>query len=120
MTKNRVPQEMPDVALDRLLRVASDPAVPEGAEARLMARLRQAEIGSNVVAMPVRRKAVDISWLTALPLAASLAAGIYLGASDIGAFYFPLLDSSTQIGALDGGLTTGVDEADNYAEEDLS
>ncbi len=59
-------------AIDQMLGLATRPPLPPDFEARMMARLP-----SNVVPFKLR-------WTAALPLAASLALGIYLGALDLG------------------------------------
>lgn len=103
----------------RLLRLASDPALPEGATARLMARIAQERQVSNAVALPPRRNA--LRYAAALPLAASLALGVYLGAQGTLDFMLP--------GAITGGVAQyddvpddlgGVGEADAFAEESFS
>jgi hypothetical protein len=58
-------------AVDRLLGLAGEPPVWEGAEARLLARL---------VVQPAVRP-LPRPWATALPIAAALALGIYLGST---------------------------------------
>jgi hypothetical protein len=67
---------------DVLLGLASPPPVPEGSEARLLARIAADRGTSTVVqfAPPPQKSRPSIGWLAALPLAASLALGFYLGA----------------------------------------
>jgi hypothetical protein len=104
-----------DAALEGLLKRASDPAIPEGAEARLMAAVRLAEQQTNVVKFQPRPKIHG--WAVGLPLAASLALGIYLGSRDTFEAYFP--DSMTGEAAADlsdSTLSTGLDDAESYAE----
>src|SRR5260221_361266 len=68
--------------VDRLLSLAVAPPVLAGFEARLMARIDAGDRPSNVVTLTPRVVAPKsgLKWLAALPLAASLALGIYLGA----------------------------------------
>jgi len=104
-----------DTALERLLKRATDPAIPEGAEARLMTAIQAAEQQSNVVKFQSRPKIQR--WAVGLPLAASLALGIYLGSGDTFDAYFP--DSITGEAAADlsdSVSPTGLDDAESYAE----
>ncbi len=76
-----------DAALEKLLKRATDPSVPEGAEARLMLAIQSVEQQSNVVPFQPRSKMQ--SWTVGLPLAAALALGIYLGSKDTFDAYLP-------------------------------
>jgi hypothetical protein len=97
---------MSDTELDRLLALATVPAVPEGAEARLMARLAQVEAGETVVTFKPRQRRL-VPWLSALPLAASLACGIYLGAAG---FADPYMTTSDTVAAMDDSAAPGLDD----------
>jgi hypothetical protein len=108
---------------EKLLRLASDPAVPEGAMARLMARIAEEPQQARVIALPQRAavRRSPLRYAAALPLAASLALGVYLGAQGALDFMLPT--------AITGGVALieeapdelgGVGEADAYAEESLS
>jgi hypothetical protein len=108
---------------EKLLRLASDPDVPEGAMARLMARIAEEPQQARVIALPQRAavRRSPLRYAAALPLAASLALGVYLGAQGALDFMLPT--------AITGGVALieeapdelgGVGEADAYAEESLS
>jgi hypothetical protein len=108
---------------EKLLRLASDPAVPEGAMARLMARIAEEPQQARVIALPQRApvRRSPLRYAAALPLAASLALGVYLGAQ--GALDFMLPTAITGGVALNEEVPDelgGVGEADAYAEESLS
>jgi hypothetical protein len=108
---------------EKLLRLASDPAVPEGAMARLMARIAEEPQQARVIALPQRAavRRSPLRYAAALPLAASLALGVYLGAQ--GALDFMLPTAITGGVALNDDAPDelgGVGEADAYAEESLS
>jgi hypothetical protein len=108
---------------EKLLRLASDPAVPEGAMARLMARIAEEPQQPRVIALPQRApvRRSPLRYAAALPLAASLALGVYLGAQ--GALDFMLPTAITGGVALNEEVPDelgGVGEADAYAEESLS
>lgn len=108
-----------DQALERLLKRAYDPSVPEGAEARLMATIRAAEQRSNVVPFPPR--AGLQRWAVGLPLAASLALGIYAGSQGLLDNYFP--DSITNAALADTAdpvPSSGLDDAESYEEGELT
>ena len=95
--------------VDRLLDLAPAPALAAGLERRLMARL------SKTIA-PAR---FHLGWSAALPLAASLVLGIYLGA--VGALD-ELLPSvvTDDIAAVDDDDDSGVSEATDYSGDQLS
>jgi anti-sigma factor RsiW len=97
-----------DQNLDRLLNAASHPDRPLGAEQRLMRRIAL-ETPSQAVS-PGRK----LAWLSALPLAASLAFGFYLGQAGLGS---PLFD--TQVVASDDAVT-GFEELEDVASEDAT
>jgi hypothetical protein len=108
-----------DEALDRLLKRATDPAIPEGAEARLMVAIRVAEQQSNVVKLQPRPRFQR--WAVGIPLAASLALGIYLGAKGTLDNYMPdNIIGDTLADTSDSEPTSGLDDAESYAEGDLT
>ena len=117
------PDPAEEQEIDRVLGLASNPVVPEGAMARLMARVVEEPQEAKVVAFPARPRAWRgaLRYAAALPLAASLALGVYLGAQGTLDFMLP--------SAITGGVAQiddapddlgGVGEADAYAEENLS
>ena len=95
-------------ALDRLLATASQPLMPAAASDRLLMKVHGTR---NVSARRVFR------WSTALPLAASLLLGIYLGAVDS---IDPWLPAEETLAADDDADLSGVGEAETYAAENLS
>jgi len=116
-------QDREEHEIDRVLGLASRPELPAGAAARLMARIAAEEQESRVVVLPQRpapRRTIQ-RLAAALPLAASLALGIYLGAK--GSLDFMLPSAITGGVALNDDAPDdlgGVGEADAYAEENLS
>ena len=109
-------------ALDWLLAMASAPAVPDGALARLMDLLGD-EPGARIIPFrpTTRRPAGYFRYAAALPLAASLALGIYLGAQGSLDFILPapLTEGVAVIDDAPDDLG-GVGEADAYAAETLT
>jgi hypothetical protein len=108
-----------DEALEMLLKRATDPQVPKGAEARLMRAIQVAGQQSNVV--PFQPRAKFQGWAVGLPLAAALALGIYLGSQDTLDAYFP--DAITE--GISAELSdpipfTGLDDVESYAEGDVT
>ncbi len=106
--------------IDRVLAAATNPELPAGAMERLLARLDGED---RVVALPSRRPSPRpvLSWSAALPLAASLALGIYWGAMGTLDDFLP----ETVTGELatsddDNADLSGVSEAEDYNEEDVS
>jgi len=108
-----------DEALAKLLKRATDPAIPEGAEARLMAAIQAVEPQPSIVKFQPRPRFQR--WAVGLPLAASLALGIYLGSKDTFDTYLPdSIMGGTLADTSESGLSTGLDEAESYAEGELT
>jgi hypothetical protein len=108
-----------DKAFDRLLKRASDPQVPDCAEERLMGIIRSTPQQSNVVAFKPRARLQP--WLVGLPLAASLALGIFLGTQGTLDNLMPdAIVGETSADSGDDGLSSGVDEAESYAEGNVT
>ena len=108
-----------DEALRKLLKRATYPAIPDGAEARLMAAIQAVEQQTNVVAFRPRSKYQR--WAIGIPLAASLALGIYLGSKDTFDTYLP--DGITGGTVADTSGTSppsGLDDAESYVEGELT
>ena len=91
MTSDRQNVELSDTELNQLLQHASKPKPRADFDMRLLEKMRMADTPSNIFAFPRSRK-IPI-WITALPLAASLILGIWLGSSDT---VFDYLPNSTQ------------------------
>jgi hypothetical protein len=108
-----------DAALAKLLKRATDPAVPEGAEARLMLAIRSA--GQQVNVVPLQPRPRMQHWTIGLPLAAALVLGIYLGSKDTFDAYLPDVLTDGAAADLSESLpTTGLDDAESYAEGDVT
>jgi hypothetical protein len=111
-------------AIDRLLSLASAVAPPADAMSRLMSRIAEEPQGARVIAFSggsVRPRSRIFRYGAAIPLAASLALGVYLGAA--GSLDFMLPTSITGGVALNDEVPDdlgGVGEADAYAEESLT
>ncbi|MFT3672659.1 hypothetical protein [Aestuariivirga sp.] len=123
---------MSDRELDQLLAHASAPPLPDAARGRLLQRLAEEEAkrpSSNVVSLTearARRAAQQapssgrLGWLAGLPLAASLALGIYLGAG--GTFDGYLTTSAYDLiaGNTSDTTLTGIEDMESYTEESRS
>jgi hypothetical protein len=108
-----------DAALEKLLKRATDPEVPEGAEARLMLAVQSVRQQSNVV--PFQPRARLQGWAMGLPLAAALAIGVYLGSKDTLDAYFPEAITDETSAELSVPVPfTGLDDAESYAEGDVT
>jgi hypothetical protein len=108
-----------DAALAKLLKRATDPAVPEGAEARLMLAIQSVEQELNVVPFQPRPKIQN--WAVGLPLAAALALGIYLGSKDTFDAYLPeAITDEISADMSDSMPSTGLEDAESYAEGDVT
>jgi hypothetical protein len=110
---------MTDKELEQLLKAVPQATLPKGFADRLQAKLETAP-ASNVVSFPTRKSASPPSrrmWLSAIPLAASLAAGLYLGAiGDIPASLASSLvsDASEQL------YGSGFEDTEAFVNGDLS
>ena len=106
-------------AVDRILAMASKPAVPDEAMARLLDCIA---VQPQVLVIPfrpaVRRRTGVFRYAAAIPLAASLALGIYLGAQGSLDFMLPV-SITGNVAAIEDATDDlgGVGEADAYAEE---
>jgi hypothetical protein len=108
------PQAMPDRDLDRMLKAASEPPRILGAEQRMMQRIAASRGRSASLPEQTSR----FAWLAgSVPLAASLALGIYLGAQGVSTESIGLT-GQTDIAGYDEDLS-GMSEADAIAEEEL-
>jgi hypothetical protein len=107
-----------DAALEKLLKRATEPSVPQGAEARLMLAIQSVEQRLNVV--PFQPRPRMQSWTIGLPLAAALALGIYLGSKDTFDAYLPDTITDGMADMSDSMPSTGLDDAESYAEGDVT
>jgi hypothetical protein len=108
-----------DAALAKLLNRATEPSVPEGAEVRLMLAIQSVEQQLNVV--PFHPRPRMQSWTIGLPLAAALALGIYLGSKDTFDAYLPdTITDDVSADMSDSMPSTGLDDAESYAEGDVT
>ncbi len=118
MAKNQVT----DAELDAMLKAATQPKLPGGFADRLRAKLEQ-PAASNVIAFP-QRKAPRVKstrhWLSAIPLAASLAIGLYLGAQGILANSFTGMSTSLVADATDSAVDIGIEDTESFINGELS
>jgi hypothetical protein len=118
---------MTDQELDQLLAHASAPPLADGARTRLLQRLAgegQSAAAAHVISLSEARarrvrpqEQPRLGWLAGLPLAASLALGIYLGAG--GTFDGYLATSAYDLiaGNTSDDVLTGIEDMESYAEE---
>jgi hypothetical protein len=112
--------QMTDVELDKLLKLAPTPPLPEGFAARLQARLETPE-SAKLIAFPAPKARTNPRlWLSAIPLAASLAAGIYLGAKGNLSDTFSSLEGSIVASADDGSVSLGIEDVEAFVNGDQS
>ena len=114
--------EMTDRDIAAVLARASGPQLPDGAMDRLMARIAATPQDAKVIAFTPRQRPRSAFWrlAAAVPLAASLALGVWLGANGKMDFLMPT--------AVTGGVAlnddTPVDDlggvGDAYAEDGTS
>ena len=106
-----------DEELDRLLAMATMPVVPTGFEERLLARVIK-PVANNILAFPQRKK--PSAWIFGLPLAASLAVGIWLGAAGLNSSSLPATTNTIISESGDDGSTTGFDDVTQFIEDSLT
>lgn len=108
--------------IDHVLSLATTPEVPDGAIARLMGQIGVTSSADVILFTPKPRRIDSIlRYAAAVPLAASLTLGLYLGAA--GRLDFMLPTSLTNDVAATDTLTDdlgGVGDAEAYAEETLT
>lgn len=112
-----------DRELELLLSKASQPQLPHGFAERLQAKLTT-EAESKVIAFPQKKIQTAQSqrgfWLSAIPLAASLAAGIYLGTmGELPAIFSGLQDAVASL-STDTGLDLGIEDTESFLNGELS
>ncbi len=101
--------------IDAVLARATAPVVPDGAHARLLARLAQSAARPNVVpfAPPHRRSGNWRVWPAMVALAASFAFGIYLGADGTADGLWPVASD-------DAASVIGLGEAGDFLDGDAT
>jgi hypothetical protein len=109
--------KMTDAELDRLLATATTPELPKGFSSRLQAKL-DATASTNVIAFPKRTATPHkLYWLSTIPLAASLAFGVYLGAQGS----LPeTLETTLFASATDMQTDLGIEDTESFLNGDLS
>jgi hypothetical protein len=111
-----------DAELDAMLKAATQPTLPRGFAERLQAKLEQ-PTASNVIAFP-QKKTLPVKspklWLSAIPLAASLAIGIYLGAQGNMAESLNGLSTSLVADATDSAIDIGIEDTESFINGELS
>jgi hypothetical protein len=110
-----------DKELEQLLATARQPEVPHGFAERLQVKLESAD-ATNVVTFPQRNTsgAARRLWLSALPLAASLVFGIWVGANgnlpESLANFTPTLATD----AADQLFDIGIEDTESFVNGELS
>lgn len=108
-----------DEALEKLLKRATVPTVPDGANSRLMAAIA-ATGRQQAMVIPLKPRP-RWNWPVSLPLAASLMLGFFMGSYGVLDNYLPDgIVGELLAGAADQDLSSGLDEAESYLEGELS
>ena len=113
---------MTDTELDKILKSTRQPELPKGFADRLQARL-EAEPRSNVIAFPVRKPELKQNrriWLSAIPLVASLAAGLYLGTLDSIPSSLSALEATLVEDTSEQTIGSGFEDTEAFVNGDLS
>jgi hypothetical protein len=115
-------KDFSDLDLTRLLSQAKQPELPKGFTERLQGKL-EVEPTSNVIAFPQKRHVPNTQrgiWLSAIPLAASLAVGIYLGAmADLPELFSGLQDVASSLTG-ESDLQIGIEDTESFLNGELS
>lgn len=113
-----------ETELDTLLAAASAPPVPLGAKTRMLARLAADTAGNDAALPPPSPSRSRLGWLAGLPLAASLALGIYLGAAGTASDFVPFGTATATASAAasdsDSDTGSGIDDALDFSEDSLT
>lgn len=104
-------------SIDEMLSHASTVSLQVGAEERLMSRIARQPAAKIITLTPRSRQ--PLPWLAAVPLAASLLLGIYLGAAGILDSFLPA-SITEDTAALDDDDLSGIGEATDYSGDQLS
>ncbi len=110
--------------IEALLARVKQVNIPIGFADRLQAKL-QVEAPSNVIAFPNRKMPPPVTssrrvWLSAIPLAASLAFGIYVGTMGELPESFAGLEGTLISASGDNLFTTGIEDTESFLNGDLS
>lgn len=125
LATQQAPGRSAAAAVDDVLARATQPEVPEGARQRLAERLSAATGPVRVYRRDESREggSWSLSWLAGLPLAASLALGIYLGAGGTLDSILPSAITGATVTADSGddpGDFSGISDAETDAAGSLS
>lgn len=114
-------EPMSDRELDILLSHASDPRLPLGARSRLQTRLDRESMkaGEGPLPVPEPRRS-RLGWLAGLPLAASLAFGIYLGNAGALESILPSAAYELLAGVNIDDPVSGIEDVESLSEDELS
>jgi len=96
--------------IDRIMSLATVPAAAGDFEGRLMQRLAEAPSAPATSFVPPRQRRVGLGWAAALPIAASLLLGIYLGAHGNLDRLMPSLVTGNVASADDDSDASGADD----------
>jgi hypothetical protein len=112
---------MTDKDLDELLKATGQPQLPKGFADRLQAKL-DADAPAKVIAFPQRKAAVaqpkTTWWVGALPLAASLVLGIFVGAVDAVPLQLESIETALQGESVEAEI--GIEDTEEFLDGDLS
>ena len=111
MNTNQKDNELSDTELDQLLQLAGKPQPSADFEIRMLEKLRLTAAPNNVIAFPSTQKTP--LWIIAVPLAASLILGIWLGSSGAASDYLPFTSQSV-------AQSVSTDTLYNLTEDNLS
>jgi hypothetical protein len=112
---------MTDKELDKLLGAAEQPSVPKGFAERLQTKL-EAEAMGSVVAFQQRKMLTEKPrWLIgALPLAASLLLGVYVGAADALPESLNGIETNLLAGGAESISDIGIEDMESFLDGDLT
>jgi len=118
---NHDDEMMSDKDLDVLLSHASTPQLPLGAKTRLLAKMEEQRASPKIMLRSQRESQKSrLGWLAGLPLAASLALGIYLGSAGPLESILPTAAYELLTGVNIDDPVTGIEDVENLSEDEFS
>jgi hypothetical protein len=109
-----------DRELDSLLASVKPPALPAGFAARLQAKLDSSPT-AQIIAFPKASAAPKSRmWLSAIPLAASLALGLYWGAVGTVPDALSSIGNTVLASSDDASWSIGIEDTESFLNGDLS
>jgi hypothetical protein len=109
---------MTDQELDAVLKLATVPKLPLGAKGRLLAKL--GETKDMVATATTEPQSSRLGWLAGIPLAASLAFGLYIGSAGLEGSVLPSFAQELLADTTLDDTYSGIEDVEALTEENVS